>query len=493
MKVSHLLVGGVLLSLALLVIAMPAANVGAQDATATPQIVIITATPSDNSQGSTDQSATEAGPSTEAPVSATAAATADASDPWLKPRQTAEKLLVKNGVLSSNYLTQKLFKKWTHDLIQIKNCPPTDSKVVLNLPKDEFGYLLSFDTYTAKHFDVWMSFDYKTIYQCNAGGTTAAASNSGPAVAGHVVAGPFEAGAQMYGWSLTLVGYLHTAGMTWIKKQIVPPDGSYAGIISTAHASNFKVLLSVVGSNSDIASGSGYFDAYASYVGKLAAAGADGIEVWNEENIDRQWPTGNIDPKNYVPLLQKAYAAIKAANPNTIVISGALAPTGYWGGSNGMSANGWDDDVYYQGMAAAGAAQYMDCVGVHYNEGVVSPTQTSGDPRDNYPTRYYATMLSRALSPFPGMKACFTELGYLTPQGYGPLPGGFAWAQNTTIAEQAQWLSQAAVLSSQSNVRLMIVFNMDFVRYDSDPQAGYAMQRTDGTCPACTAMGQVLH
>jgi hypothetical protein len=135
----------------------------------------------------------------------------------------------------------------------------------------------------------------------------------------------------------------------------------------------------------------------------------------------------------------------------------------------------------------------MDCVGVHYNEGIVSPTQTSGDPRDNYPTRYYATMLARAMAPFSGMKACFTELGYLTPQGYPPLPGGFAWAQNTTIAQQSQWLSQAAVLSSQNNVRLMIVFNMDFVRYDSDPQAGYAMVRTDGTCPACVAMGQVLH
>ena len=197
--------------------------------------------------------------------------------------------------------------------------------------------------------------------------------------------------------------------------------------------------------------------------------------------------------------MQKSYIAIKAANTNTIVISGAVSPTGGAGTTGkfvdaGSQKGFWNDDVYYQGMAAAGAAKYMDCVGVHYNEGVVSPQQSSGDPRDNYPTRYFGSMLARAVGPFGGTKACFTEIGYLTPGGYGALPAGFTWAQNTTIAQQAQWLSQAAVLASQGgNVRLMIIFNMDFVRYDADPQAGYAMIRTDGTCPARDALAQVLN
>jgi len=54
--------------------------------------------------------------------------------------------------------------------------------------------------------------------------------------------------------------------------------------------------------------------------------------------------------------------------------------------------------------------------------------------------------------------------------------------------------SQAAVLASQSgNIRLMIIFKYDFVRYDSDPQAGYALIRPDGTCPGCDALGGVLN
>jgi hypothetical protein len=145
-------------------------------------------------------------------------------------------------------------------------------------------------------------------------------------------------------------------------------------------------------------------------------------------------------------------------------------------------------------MAAANAGQYADCIGVHYNEGIVGPDQTSGDPRDNYPTRYFDTMLARAIGPFGGKPACYTELGYLTPQGYPPLPNGFQWAQNTTVAQQAAWLAEAAVKSAASGrVRLMIIFNADFVRYDTDPQAGYAMIRPDGSCPACDALGKVLH
>ena len=101
----------------------------------------------------------------------------------------------------------------------------------------------------------------------------------------------------------------------------------------------------------------------------------------------------------------------------------------------------WNDDRYLNGLAAAGAANYADCIGVHYNEGIVSPTQTTGDPRDNYYTRYYGAMVAKYWGAFGGArKLCFTEIGYLTPEGYGPLPGAFGWAGNTTLAQQAAWL-----------------------------------------------------
>jgi len=153
----------------------------------------------------------------------------------------------------------------------------------------------------------------------------------------------------------------------------------------------------------------------------------------------------------------------------------------------------WNDDRYVQGMAAAGAAQFMDCIGAHYNEGIVSPNQTSGDPRGNYFTRYFWGMVNTYSSAFGGARPiCFTELGYLTPEGYGLLPEGFIWASDVSLAEQAQWLAQAVRLARNSGrVRLVIIWNVDFTNYDNDPMAGYAIVRPGGACPACDALARV--
>lgn len=304
------------------------------------------------------------------------------------------------------------------------------------------------------------------------------------------LAGSLEIGGQVFGLSDTTKSALQTARLTWIKRQVRVGIDDSAGLINEAKASGYKILLSVIGDKSQVLN-AGYFDTYADYVRSAATQGADAIEVWNEQNIDREWPNGQIDAAKYVELLQKAYTAIKAANPNVIVISGAPSPTGFFGG-NGKGAGGWNDDVYYAGMAAAGAANYADCIGIHYNEGIISPQQNSGDPRDNYPTRYYSRMIDRALLRFPGKKGCLTEIGYLSKDGYGPLPGPFAWAGNTTVTQQAAWIAQAAQLAKNSGrIRLFIVFNIDSTTYNEDPQAGYALIRPGGACPGCVTLGAV--
>ncbi|MGH2523854.1 MAG: hypothetical protein ACRDH2_15220, partial [Anaerolineales bacterium] len=275
----------------------------------------------------------------------------------------------------------------------------------------------------------------------------------------------------------------------WVKRQLrwSPGMTASASQITDAHNKGFKILLSVIGNPGDI-SGGANFDAYAAFVGELARLGADGIEVWNEMNIDREWPRGQINPVTYTDLLRRSYQQIKSKNQSTLVISGAPAPTG------AEVAFGldrvWNDDRYINGLAAAGAANYMDCIGVHYNEGIISPTRSTGDPRDNYYTRYYGAMVSTYFNAFGGAKKlCFTELGYLSPEGYGPLPPTFGWAGDTSAAEQAQWLGEAANLAKFSGiVRLLIVFNVDFTDYGDDPQGGYAIIRPNGACPACDSL-----
>ena len=60
-------------------------------------------------------------------------------------------------------------------------------------------------------------------------------------------------------------------------------------------------------------------------IGIAAALGADAIEVWNEPNLDREWPTGQISGAGYVRLLQASHAAIKGANTLS-----RLAPVRPW-------------------------------------------------------------------------------------------------------------------------------------------------------------------
>ncbi len=304
----------------------------------------------------------------------------------------------------------------------------------------------------------------------------------------------FELGGQTFTF-----GYptqMQQAGMRWAKAQVRynlgDPASIAQGVINTAHSQGFKIMLSVLGDPGQIAGNpSAYYSQFASFLGGVAALGPDAIEVWNEQNIDREWPAGQISGSNYTQMLSQAYQAIKTANANVLVISGAPAPTGYFGG---CQTNGCDDYEFIRQMASAGAANYADCIGVHYNEGVVPPNQTSGDPRGNpnHYTRYFPTMVSTYASVFPNKLQCFTELGYLSPEGLGPLPPGFEWAVNTSVQEQAEWLAQAAVLSRQSGrVRIMIVWNVDGTVYNADPQAGYAIIR-NGSCLACQTLGSVM-
>jgi len=315
-----------------------------------------------------------------------------------------------------------------------------------------------------------------------------------PPVASTAPVRGFSYGGHVRSFSNTTVQAMYQSGMTWVKKQIRFAPGEnpagWSGFINEAHALGFRVLLGVV-SDPNTVRDPNFYDVYANYVAGLAAIGADAIEIWNEPNIDREWASGFISGSAYTQLLARSYNAIKSVNPNTMVISGAPAPTGFFGG---CSPAGCDDIPFLQQMAAAGAANYMDCVGVHYNEGILPPSATSGDPRQpsNFHTRYYARMVDVYWGAFGGRHPlCFTELGYLTPEGYGPLPGGFAWAGGTSVAQQAAWLDQAMSLASRSGrVRVIIVWNVDFTGvYGDDPMGGYAIIRPDGSCPACAALG----
>lgn len=211
------------------------------------------------------------------------------------------------------------------------------------------------------------------------------------------------------------------------------------------------------------------------YPGKIHA-----IEVWNEINIDREWTTNPpaINAQRYVQLLQVAYSTIKSIDPNIIVISAGLAPTGA-----NIPGAVTDDFVYMDQLIAAGLLNTVDCVGAHHNGLNVPPNQDWNNlPERNPPARFrgpwsnphhswafkstlegYANRIRAAGS---DKKLCVTEFGWPSVedlQGRGQLRDGFGFAADNTLQDQADFTMQAIELMQQWGfVRLAMIWNLNY-------------------------------
>ncbi|MBN1486021.1 MAG: hypothetical protein JW981_00180 [Anaerolineae bacterium] len=106
-----------------------------------------------------------------------------------------------------------------------------------------------------------------------------------------------------------------------------------------------------------------------------------GYQVWNEPNLAREWWGYVPDPVRYVELLQACYTGIKTADPDALVISAALSPTGS-GPPDAMP-----DADYLIAMYEAGAGSYFDLLGANA-PGYKAPPEVSpeeaADPDKGY-------------------------------------------------------------------------------------------------------------
>lgn len=301
------------------------------------------------------------------------------------------------------------------------------------------------------------------------------------------------------------------AGMTWIKKQVRYDLGnspvSAGQDLLKIKDEGYKVIAAVVGNKDQLAeTGPAYYQQYAEFVAGLATS-VDAIEVWNEPNLEREWPIGQISAADYTDLLVIAYRAIKEANPGVMVISAALAPTGGYTAAGGCTDMGCNDDRYLREMYAAGAKEYMDCLGMHFNAGATFPNDRTGhpaDPGEGHYSWYFWPLIELYWNTFNPPEAvaagdivplCFTEFGYVSPDGFEQtlVQSGspdFWWGEGISEDDQADWLEDALHRARCSGmIQMFIVWNIDFTQYgDGDPQAGYAIKRPDGKCPACNEL-----
>lgn len=158
---------------------------------------------------------------------------------------------------------------------------------------------------------------------------------------------------------------------------------------------------------------------FARYCGTLAERYAGRIrayQVWNEPNLSREW--GNQPPNagEYVELLRVCSEAIRDADPDAIIISAGLSPTG---NDDDLAHR---DDLYLQAMYDAEFQDHVDVVGVHAPGWGVppeyGPDDAERDERGRWATFRRVEDLRKIMiaNEDAGRQIAILEFGYTTDQ-----------------------------------------------------------------------------
>jgi hypothetical protein len=81
-------------------------------------------------------------------------------------------------------------------------------------------------------------------------------------------------------------------------------------------------------------------------------------QIWNEPNIYPEWGEQPVSPEAYTELLKVGYTRVKAACPECVVLSGALAQT------IPLGPRDLNDFIFLQRMYDAGAGDYFDVLAI---------------------------------------------------------------------------------------------------------------------------------
>lgn len=295
-----------------------------------------------------------------------------------------------------------------------------------------------------------------------------------------------------------IANQIQKLGFGWVKQQIRWSEvekkqgeidwGQMDEIISVMGANNIKVLFSIVTapgwSRPSIGGFDGppeNFDEYARFVSQVAkryCGSLSAIEVWNEQNLRREWQGFPLDPGLYMQLLAKSYNAIRNACSSITIVSGALTPAG-------DTPDSVDDVSYLRGTYANGLSRYSDAIGVHpsgfanppnvtvqdFQQGKYNPPPSHFDHRSFY---FKSTMMEYRnvmIASGDGEKKIWpTEFGWAVSSS--PYQG-YEYATYNNYDKQALYIAEAYRLMKEWGfVGTAFLWNLNF---PSGEQATFAI------------------
>lgn len=285
------------------------------------------------------------------------------------------------------------------------------------------------------------------------------------------------------------------AGFGWIKQQVRWGDleptkgqvnwGMLDPIAKIAKANGVKVLFSVVtaptwsrsdGKEDGPPNNLNDFGDFLSAMAKRYDGEVQAYEIWNEQNFSREWGGGTINAGEYVQMLSVAYHAIKAVDPNIIVVSGALTPTGY---NNPNIAV--DDATFLGEMEQYDGGLFKsvaDVVGAHmagYNNAPQDwvnshSVNTPGFKNDGSFYFKRIDQLHDIMLKYGDHRQMWLtefEWGAATP----PVPAGYEWTTDLTETQVANFFVQGIQMIQQSRpwVGAIFIWNLNFRICCGDP------------------------
>jgi hypothetical protein len=225
---------------------------------------------------------------------------------------------------------------------------------------------------------------------------------------------------------------------------------------------------------------------FATYCGTLAARYRGRIaayQIWNEPNLSREWGDRPPNAAGFVALLAACSAAIRAADPQAILISAGLSPTGNY------DDTAHPDHLYLQAMYDAGFSAHIDVVGMHapgFSAPHISPDEAAASGSQRFFTFRRVEDLRRIMvaNGDAARQAAILETGYTTDQ----IDPAYTWFA-VSEAQQAERLLAAyeyAAFHWRPWVGLMSAIYIANPDWDEDDEEyWWAITRPNGyTAPA---------
>ncbi|MBN1314711.1 MAG: hypothetical protein JXA42_04565, partial [Anaerolineales bacterium] len=178
----------------------------------------------------------------------------------------------------------------------------------------------------------------------------------------HASVSPYGINVDMLDWDKpaqeAALDRISELGFRWIK-QPVPwgQPGGFETLLQAAAARNLNVVPLLDGDpDNDYAPPADPVE-FGDWAGQFAAQFGDRIryyQVWDEPNLGSHWGWGEVEPAGYAALLAAANNAIKASDPDAVIVAAALAPTTESGPDNSSDVD------YMEALYELGADAYFD-------------------------------------------------------------------------------------------------------------------------------------